>query len=105
MSVPANCDSGKFAFECKSPVSKKANLGPDPILPERIDMVLAQDHHVIDWLRHVDPDVMPMPMLQRATREELFCLLWIATGATALDKLPTQLSRMFMTDSRKYGLV
>ena len=45
----------------------------------------------MEWLNTLDPDSLTYIMLQRCTREELHCLLYLAIGLRPTDKIPRPL--------------
>ena len=51
--------------------------------------LMPQDSHIIDWLHAIDPENMTLLMLQKCSRDELFALLYLSTGLSPLDRLPS----------------
>ena len=47
-----------------------------------------EDSHLIEWLHHCDCENLTMVMLQQCSREELFCLVFLATGLSPTSRIP-----------------
>ena len=54
-----------------------------------LNRLLLKDSHLTEWLQHLDPEVCTTVMLQGCSREELFCLLFLATGLSPTSRIPS----------------